>query len=216
MGFLGANEAFDELYASPDLDEARAYLEAAGYSEDNKLQLPVWYPPEHYGATTADGVLLVVQQLEATGMIDVDVQAQEWGTYIGAVVGGEEYPVSVLGWFYDFPDPENYLQPFIENGGIGTMVTSKEGDITPGVDPALLELLIASRGETDTAARAEILDELQNVYAEEVVTVPLWIEPEYVVYRDGICGDASLPNPETLNIGPTMEFIYSVLGTDGN
>ena len=175
-GFLGANEAFDELYASPDLDEARAYLEAAGYSEDNKLQLPVWYPPEHYGATTADGVLLVVQQLEATGMIEVDVQAQEWGTYIGAVVGGEEYPVSVLGWFFDFPDPENYLQPFIENGGIGTMVTSKEGDISPGVDPALLELLTVLV-ETDTAARAEILDELQNVYAEKSATSPCGSSP---------------------------------------
>jgi peptide/nickel transport system substrate-binding protein len=215
-GFLGANEAFDALYASPDLDEARAYLEASGYSEDNKLVLPVWYPPEHYGATTADGVLLIVQQLEATGLIDVDVQAQEWGTYIGAVVSGEEYPVSVLGWFFDFPDPENYLQPFIENGGIGTMVTSKEGDITPGVNPALLSLLADSRVETDPDARAAILDELQNVYADEVVTVPLWIEPEFIVYRDGVCGDASLPNPESLNIGATMEFVYSVLGTDGS
>jgi len=215
-GFLGANEAFDAAYASPDLDEAKAYLEASGYSEDNKLVLPVWYPPEHYGATTADGVLLVVQQLEATGLIEVDVQAQEWGTYIGAVVSGEEYPVSVLGWFFDFPDPENYLQPFIENGGIGTMVTSKEGDITPGVNPQLLELLASSRIETDPTARAGILDELQNVYADEVVTVPLWIEPEFIVYRDGVCGDASLPNPESLNIGATMEFVYSVLGTDGS
>ncbi len=215
-GFLGANEAFDSLYASPDLDEARAFLEASGYSEENKLVLPVWYPPEHYGATTADGVLLIVQQLEATGMIDVDVQAQEWGTYIGAVVGGEEYPVSVLGWFFDFPDPENYLQPFIENGGIGTMVTSKDGDITPGVNPELLSLLTASRSETDPAARAAILEQLQDVYADEVVTVPLWIEPEFIVYRDGICGDASLPNAESLNIGATMEFVYSVLGTDGS
>jgi peptide/nickel transport system substrate-binding protein len=215
-GFLGANEAFDALYVSPDLDEARAFLEASGYSEDNKLKLPVWYPPEHYGATTADGILLIVQQLEATGMIEVEIQAQEWGTYIGAVVGGEDYPVSVLGWFFDFPDPENYLQPFIENGGIGTMVTSKEGEITPGVNPALLELLAASRTETDAAARAAILEELQDVYADEVVTVPLWIEPEFIVYRDGVCGDASLPNPASLNIGATMEFVYSVLGTDGN
>jgi peptide/nickel transport system substrate-binding protein len=215
-GFLGANEAFDDLYASPDLDEARAFLEASGYSEENKLVLPVWYPPEHYGATTADGVLLIVQQLEATGMIDVDVQAQEWGTYIGAVVGGEEYPVSVLGWFFDFPDPENYLQPFIENGGIGTMVTSKDGEITPGVNPELLSLLQDSRSETDPAARAAILGQLQDVYADEVVTVPLWIEPEFIVYRDGICGDASLPNAESLNIGATMEFVYSVLGTDGS
>lgn len=215
-GFLGANEAFDEMYASPDLDEARTFLEASGYSEDNKLVLPVWYPPEHYGATTADGVLLIVQQLEATGMIEVDVQAQEWGTYIGAVVGGEEYPVSVLGWFFDFPDPENYLQPFIENGGIGTMVTSKDGDITPGVNPELLTLLSASRSETDPASRAAILGQLQDVYADEVVTVPLWIEPEYIVYRDGVCGDSTLPNPESLNIGATMEFLYSVLHTDGS
>ena len=215
-GFLGANEAFDTLYGSPDLDAARAFLEASGYSEENKLQLPLWYPPEHYGSTTADGILLVAQQLEATGMIDVDVQAQEWGTYIGAVVGGEEYPASVLGWFYDFPDPENWLQPFIENGGIGTMVTSKEGEITPGVDPALLDLLVASRAETDPAARAALIEELQDVYADEVVTVPLWLEPEYIVYRDGICGNASLPTPESLNIGPTTEFSYSVLGTDGS
>ncbi len=215
-GFLGATEAFETLYGSPDLDAARAFLEASGYSEDNKLQLPVWYPPEHYGATTADGVLLIVQQLEATGMIDVDIQAQEWGTYVGALTSGEDYPVGVLGWFYDFPDPENYLQPFIENGGLGTMVTAKDGPITPGVSDELLTLLTASRTETDLDARALILEDLQAVYADEVVTVPLWIEPEFIVYRDGICGDASLPNPQTLNIGGTMEFSYSVIGTDGS
>jgi peptide/nickel transport system substrate-binding protein len=215
-GFLGANEAFEVVYGSPDLDAARAFLEASGYSEDNKLQLPVWYPPEHYGATAADGVLLIVQQLEATGMIDVEVSAQEWSTYVGAATGGEEYPVSLLGWFFDFPDPENYLQPFIENGGIGTMVTAKEdGSISEGVNPELLTLLTASRGETDLDARAAILGDLQTVYAEEVVTVPLWIEPEFIVYRDGVCGDASLPNPQTLNVGATMELIYAVLGTDG-
>lgn len=215
-GFLGATEAFEDLYGSPDLDAARAFLEASGYSEDNKLQLPVWYPPEHYGATTADGVLLVVQQLEATGMIEVEVNAQEWGTYVGALTSGEDYPVGVLGWFYDFPDPENYLQPFIENGGLGTMVTAKDGPITPGVSEELLTLLTASRIETDIDARAAILEDLQAVYADEVVTVPLWIEPEFIVYRDGICGDASLPNPQTLNIGGTMEFSYSVIGTDGS
>lgn len=215
-GFLGATEAFEDLYGSPDLDAARAFLEASGYSEDNKLVLPVWYPPEHYGATTADGVLLVVQQLEATGMIEVTIHAQEWGTYVGALTSGEDYPVGVLGWFYDFPDPENYLQPFIENGGLGTMVTAKDGPITPGVSEELLTLLTASRIETDIDARAAILEDLQAVYADEVVTVPLWIEPEFIVYRDGICGDASLPNPQTLNIGGTMEFSYSVIGTDGS
>jgi len=215
-GFLGATEAFEDVYGSPDLDAARAFLEASGYSEENKLALPVWYPPEHYGATTADAVLLIVQQLEATGMIEVDVQAQEWGTYLGAALSGEEFPVSLLGWFFDFPDPDNYLGPFIENGGLGTVVTAKEdGSITEGVNPELLTLLAASREETDLDARAAILGDLQTTYAEEAVTIPLWIEPEFIIYRDGVCGDASLPNPQTLNVGATMELIYSNLGTDG-
>ena len=210
-GFLGANEAFDDLYGSPDLEAARGFLEDSGYSEDNKLQLDFWYPPEHYGATTADGVLLIAEQFEATGMIDVNTQAQEWSTYVSAVTGGEDYPLSVLGWFFDFPDPENYLQPFIEGRGLGTNVTDADSNLTPGIDPALLELLTASRAITDVGERAEVLGDLQNVYADEVVTIPLWLEPEFVVYRDGVLGDSGLPNPNTLNIGPTMEFIYSVL-----
>ena len=214
-GFLGANEAFDELYGSPDVDAALAFLAESGYDEDNKLQLPFWYPPEHYGATTADAMLLIAEQLEATGAIEVDLQAQEWSQYVSAVTGGEDYPLSVLGWFFDFPDPENYLQPFIENGGLGTLVTQKDGTLTEGIDPALLELLAASRAETDPTARAEILDELQTVYAEEVTTIPLWLEPEFIVYRDGVFGDPDLPNPESLNIGATVEFVYSVLNFGG-
>jgi len=214
--FFGANEAFDEIYGSPDIEAAQAFLEASGYSEDNKLQLPFWYPPEHYGATGADAMLILVEQLEATGMIEVDLQAQEWSTYVGAATGGQEYPLFLLGWFLDFPDAENYTQPWIENGGQGSVVTSYEdGSITPGVNPELLVALDAQRGLTDPAEREAALDELQNIYAEEVVTVPLWVEPEFIVYRDGISGDSNLPNPQALNIGASMEFIYSVLRDAG-
>ena len=147
---------------------------------------------------------------------EVDLQAQEWSTYIGSVVGGEEYPLSILGWFLDFPDAENYTQPWIENGGQGSVVTSYEDNsITPGVNPELLVALDAQRGLTDPAEREAALDELQNIYAEEVVTVPLWVEPEFIVYRDGIAGDPNLPNPEALNIGASMEFIYSLLTDAG-
>jgi peptide/nickel transport system substrate-binding protein len=149
-------------------------------------------------------------------MIEVDLQAQEWSTYVGAATGGQEYPLFLLGWFLDFPDAENYTQPWIENGGQGSVVTSYEdGSITPGVNPELLVALDAQRGLTDPAEREAALDELQNIYAEEVVTVPLWVEPEFIVYRDGIAGDPNLPNPEALNIGASMEFLYSLLRDAG-
>ena len=75
--------------------------------------------------------------------------------------------------------------------------------------------MLDQRAETDLDARAAILEQLQDVYADEVVTIPLWLEPEFIIYRDGIVGDSSLPNPQTLNIGPAFEFLYSVLDVTG-
>jgi len=215
-GFLGANEAFETAYQAPNMTAAQDFLTAAGFSEDNKLVLTLGYPPEHYGVTTADGVLLVAQQWEATGMITVNVVAQEWSTYVANCTNGDTYDVCVLGWFFDFPDAENYLQPFIEGDGLGTLAlcpnaSCGEGVTSPGIDPLLGSLLLEQRAETDLDARAALIEQLQDVYADMVVTIPLWLEPEFIIYRDGIQGDASLPNPQTLNIGPDFEFIYSVL-----
>jgi peptide/nickel transport system substrate-binding protein len=219
-GFLGANEAFEDAFQAPNLDLAVQLLTDAGYSESNKLQLDLGYPPEHYGVTTADGVLLVAQQWEATGLIDVNAIAQEWSTYVSNCTNGDTYPVCVLGWFFDFPDAENYLQPFIEGDGLGTMVlcpndSCGDGVTATGIDPQLEALLLAQRAETDLDTRAGLIEDLQDVYADEVVTIPLWLEPEFIIYRDGIVGDSSLPNPQTLNIGPDFEFIYSVLDIVG-
>jgi peptide/nickel transport system substrate-binding protein len=217
-GFLGANESFEDAYQAPNVSMAQDLLTQAGYSEDNKLQIELGFPPEHYGVTTADGVLLIAQQWEATGMIDVNEVSQEWSTYVSDCTNGDTFDVCVLGWFFDFPDAENYLQPFIEGDGLGSMVLCPNdscGDATTtGTDPALGDLLLQQRAETDMGARADILGQLQDVYADEVVTIPLWLEPEFIIYRDGIAADSSLPNPESLNIGPDFEFIYSLLTTN--
>jgi len=214
-GFLGANAAFEDAYQSPNIQLARELLMSAGYSEVAPLQIRLGYPPEHYGVTTADGVLLVAQQWEATGMIEVETIGQEWSTYVSACTNGTVYDVCVLGWFFDFPDAENYLQPFIEGDGLGTMVLCPnpacEGVTAPNIDPRLGELLLEQRAETNLDARAALIEELQDVYAQEVVTIPLWLEPEFIIYWDWISGDPNLPNQRTLNIGPDFEFIYSVL-----
>jgi peptide/nickel transport system substrate-binding protein len=215
-GFLGANEAFDEMYAAPDLDLANEFLSASGYTADSPLELDLWYPPEHYGSETAAWMELIQQQLEATGAINVTLQAQEWSTYVTALTGGESYPNGVLGWFFDFPDSSNYLTPFVYNGGLGSnVVLAAEGSDfgEPINDQAaeLLDLLVAADVETDVAAREQLYEEAQAVYADLVVTLPLFIVPESVTYRDNISGSDMYAETEALNIGPTMEFKYSTV-----
>jgi peptide/nickel transport system substrate-binding protein len=215
-GFLGANEIFDTMYAAPDLDKAKAALEASGYTADNPLQLEMWYPPQHYGAETASWMQLIKKELEATGAIQVTLQAQEWSTYITALTGGKSYAVGVLGWFFDYPDSSNYLDPFVYNKGLGTMVTTpQEGSDTgiPVDDQAkqLVDLLVQADSETDQAKRADLYTQAQQIYADMVVTLPLFFVPEHVVYRTGISGSIQYAVPETLNIGPTIDFNYATL-----
>jgi peptide/nickel transport system substrate-binding protein len=215
-GFLGASEAFDTMYASPNLDKAKEYLAASGYDEGNPLQLELWYPPEHYGASTAAWMQVIEKQLEATGAIQVELKAQEWSTYVTALTGGESYPAGVLGWFFDYPDSSNYLDPFVYNGGQGTNITANAAGSATGTainDQAaqLVDLLTQADSETDIAKRTELYQQAQEIYADLVVTLPLFYEAEHVTFRDNIQGSSSEASPETLNIGPTLEFNYATL-----
>ena len=114
-GFLGANEAFLDVYgAGADVAAADELLAASGYSADNPVQIELWYPPEHYGTHAAQIFQVLEEQLEASELVNVELQTQEWGTYIGALTDGE-YPIGYLGWFFDYPDTSNYLDPFAES-----------------------------------------------------------------------------------------------------
>jgi peptide/nickel transport system substrate-binding protein len=215
-GFLGANEAFDTMYASPDLDAATELLAASGYTESNPLELELWYPPEHYGTQTAAWMEVLKKQFEATGAVQVTLQAQEWSTYVTACTGGEAYAGCVLGWFYDYPDASNYMEPFIFNGGQGTNISPAQEGTTYGAPinekaQQLVDLMAQSDVETDLEARAALLEQAQEIYADLVVTIPLFLNPEYVVFRDNIQPSDQYATPETLNIGGTIEFNYSTL-----
>jgi peptide/nickel transport system substrate-binding protein len=215
-GFLGATQSFDTIYQAPNIDAAKKYLQASGYSASNPLTFDLWYPPEHYGTQTAAWVQVIQKQLEATGMIKVNLKSQEWSTYVTACTGGDSYAICVLGWFYDYPDPADYLDPFVYNGGQGTNVSPAASGTQYGKPinadaQKLVDLLSQSDVETDLTKRADLLKQAQDLYAQMVVTVPLFLNPEYVVYRDNIHANDQYPSPETLNIGATIEFSYSML-----
>ncbi len=219
-GFLGQQDSFDTMYASPNIDEAKKYLEASGYSASNPLQLDVWYPPDHYGASTVPAMQLIATQLEASGEIKVNLKAQEWSTYLPALIGGKSYAVAIAGWFFDYPDTSNYLDPFVYNGGQGTNATvaktgSTTGDPVPGAYNAdatkLVSLLSQADIELDQVKRTDLYKQAQDVAASMVLTVPLYFVPEFVVYRPNIQGSSDYASPETLNIGPNIEFTYSLL-----
>ncbi len=218
-GFLGANQAFDTTYTAPNLDAAKKYLEASGYSATNPLKLDLYYPPEHYGASTVAAMQLIKTQLEATGEIQVNLQSVEWGTYVKALIQGK-YPIGILGWFFDYPDSSNYLDPFVFNGGQGTEITVAQTGSNTGVPITgtyqtdatnLVNLLVQADVEQDATKRATEYQQAQQLSADLVLTVPLYFVTEHLVYRSNIHGSSSYAIPESLNVGSNIEFNYSTL-----
>jgi peptide/nickel transport system substrate-binding protein len=194
-GFLGANEAFLDVYgSSPDVAAAEDALTAAGYSEDSPLAFDLWYPPEHYGAHAAQIFQILEEQFEATPMIDVTLQSQEWGTYVSACTGGE-YEACYLGWFYDFPDPSNYIEPFAQSVASPNMGIFYASDEMDGY-------LADGAATSDPGERATIYENAQDLYAEDVVTIPLDNEVEYAVYREETIGSIDSA------LSPALVFNY--------
>jgi len=193
-GYPYATEPFLDKYGVRDLEMSTQLFEAAGYSEDNPFEFDLWYPPEHYGTTTADVMQVIKEQLEETGVCKVNLEVQNWAEYVDGFVAGD-LPFFILGWFPDFVDPDTWLTPFAsceQSPDNGVNYCNEDMDA----------LLQASAAETDDAARADLYDQVGELYAEDVPTIPLFWEPEFITYRDGV---------EGVTIGAPFEFNYDVL-----
>ena len=193
-GYPYATEPFLDMYGTRDLDMAIDLVKGEGYSEENPFEFTLWFPPEHYGTTTADVMQVIKEQLEETGVMKVELKSMNWAEYVDGFVAGE-LPFFMLGWFPDFADPENWLSPFascLQSPDNGVNYCNEEMDA----------LLLAAASSADDAERELLYQQIGDLYATEVPTLPLFWEPEFVSYRDGV---------EGVVVGAPFEFNYHVL-----
>lgn len=173
-GFLGEKPTFA---GTEDVEAGKALLATAGYDESNPLVLDLWYSPTHYGDTEPDVAAIVKQQWEASGVVQVNLQFLEWAAYRDAGRAGE-LPVSLLGWYPDYLDPDNYTNVFAHSPASW----SGSGYNNPEMDA----LLDAQAEESDEAARVALLGEVQDLWATEVPFTPIAQGALYVAYNDNV------------------------------
>lgn len=167
-GLPGATESLEETYGDgqggPDVDAARQALEDAGV--ETPIDLKLQYNPDHYGPSSGDEYALIKEQLESTELFTVDLQSTEWVQYSEDRTN-DVYPLYQLGWFPDYPDPDNYLVPFFYNteetpSFLGNHYTNEE----------LNTMLTEQASIENDEERAQALGEIQGVLAEELPTLP--------------------------------------------
>ena len=174
-------DAFKDKYGEgPDLELARKLLREAGYSEENKLKIELWYTPTHYGSTEADLAAAIKECWEATGMIEVTIKSAEWSTYL-ELTRKKGLPVTLYGWYPDYLDPDNFLYPFLHTG-------SNRWLGNPYSNPELDKMLDKAQAATDTATREKLYTEVQKILAEDSPIIPIFQGKLYVVTKPEIEG----------------------------
>ncbi|GGS02054.1 peptide-binding protein [Streptomyces aureoverticillatus] len=173
----GHSNSFFNKYEQPDPKKAKSLLNAAGI--DTPVKLTMHYTTDHYGPATKKEFETLQQQLNDSGLFDVQIKGEIWNTFRPAEREGK-YDVYGMGWFPDFPDADNFLAPFLdEDNFLGSPYRNKTINN---------ELIPTSRREADRLSAIKSIEKIQDIVAEDVPVLPLWQGKQYIAARDDITG----------------------------
>ncbi|QCX75418.1 putative D,D-dipeptide-binding periplasmic protein DdpA precursor [Streptomyces sp. YIM 121038] len=187
-GIGGHNTAFFDTYgARPQRDKASQALHQAGY--DSKVRLTLWSTPSRYGPATDQELRAIAKQLNASGLFEADVKSVEFEQYEKDIKAGK-YGVYVKGWVPDYPDPDNFTQPFFGKGNV--LSNRYENDtITEKIIPS-------TAAQSDRTSTDKDYGRLQDLVATEVPLLPVWQAKQYAVVRENVYGVESCLDASTV------------------
>jgi peptide/nickel transport system substrate-binding protein len=138
------------------------------------------------------------RQLKESGLFNPTVDDAEWEEYQTLYKQGA-YDLFILGWYPDFLDADNYLSPFLRDGGFYANGYS---------NPQVNKLLDKEVGETDDAQRQKEIAQLQDITAQDVPLIPSWTGKNVAVATKSMEGVV-----DTLD--PTYIFRFWMISKNG-
>ncbi|QNP62192.1 ABC transporter substrate-binding protein [Streptomyces genisteinicus] len=186
-GIAGHTTEFYDRFGEPNAAKAEEILEDAGITAP--VSLKFWYTTDRYGSSTAPEFAEIKRQLEDSGLFRVTLEGKPWTEFQAGYQAGE-YPVFGRGWFPDFPDPDNFIAPF---------VGAKNVLGTPYESPEITEqLLPQSRRESDRGAVTGQFERAQEILVDDVRLLPLWQGKLYTAASEEIGGNENALDPQSI------------------
>ncbi|MEU3067414.1 ABC transporter substrate-binding protein [Streptomyces sp. NPDC006906] len=186
-GIAGHTTSFFDAYGDPDVKKAKSVLSEAGVTEPVKMTF--WYTTDRYGSATEPEFEELKRQLEASGLFEITLRGEPWQKFQEGF-NKSEYPVFGRGWFPDFPDPDNFVAPFVGQEPVtGSPYINKE--ITQ-------QLIPASRQESDRGAVSKQFERAQEILVDDVRLLPLWQGKLYIAAGEDIGGGERALDPQTV------------------
>jgi len=157
-----------ELY-SHNLDKAEELLKEAhgGKLWEEGFKFTILYNTGNESRKTAANIFEAnIEKLNPK--FKIDVRGVDWSTYLDKMIG-TKMPLFIIGWLADFPDPHNFVTPFMASDGTFSgwqgegMVEMAEEHFDPLIEKAMETV--------DTEERKKAYYELQKLAHDKAIDV---------------------------------------------
>jgi peptide/nickel transport system substrate-binding protein len=190
QGITGHTNSFYNLYGDPDVAKAKQTLADAGVT--GKIPLTINFRVDTGGTENKPEAQEIERQLDASGLFDVTVKSEQWNAFLKAA-SERKYEIFAISWLPDFPDPDNYIAPFLDKDNfLNLPYNNTEIQNT---------LLPETRRQAERSSTTPDFETMQNLVAQDVPLLPLWQGKQYIVTRSDITGAEW-----ALNSSTTMQF----------
>ena len=197
--FAESKPVFEQKYGEGNGKLARQLLQEAGYSDDKPAQITIWYSPKYGGNGDLIASTLRASIQKNVGKI-LQINTERVENAVGyAFLDKGVYPAYLLDWVPDILDPDNYIKPFLECEEAEGDRCKKGSSQDQGSfynNPLMNELIAKQRRERDVTKRSQILQQIQEILAQDVPFIPLWQNKEYAFARKGVVGVKIEPNQQ--------------------
>lgn len=111
--------------------------------------------------------------------VGVDVEESRFGDYLSEL-DAHQYPMFVVTWVADYPDPENFLDVLFHTGS----PRNYGGYSNPKVDA----LLDQANVEQNSTTRANLYRQAQQQIVDDVAVIPLYHQTDYSLVKPYVKG----------------------------
>ena len=178
-GMLGHTDAFQSL-GDPNYTRTQELLSQLGYNENNKLTFTLWYETSGHYPQSQQQALVLQDSIQKSGVITVNLEGRDWAAYRTARQE-EIMPAYILGWYPDYIDPDDYIQPFVSSTG-GSWIHHNYASTQ------MDQLIEWARGNTSETARTDLYTQINNLMVQDVPIIPLYEGNQFAVSKTNVQG----------------------------
>lgn len=181
-----------------DLKKSEAYMKKAWGGEVWKKGFKMIITHNTGREEREAAALMLKENIESLNpKFRIEVRNVDWKDYMPAI-RQYRYPIFIIGWGADYPDPHNFMYPYMSsNGTYGKFM----GYNNPDVDKLLKEGI----ENVEPAKRAAAYEKLQNIWYRDALGIALFQPLELFVYRDYVKGYKRNPM-----FSQTVEFVWNI------